>query len=77
MLRALLRDHAVDRAIFQARPLPLLAGAVGYVGYETGQMLERLPCLPRPQLGMPDIALFFHDWVHVTEDPVTARYSIA
>lgn len=63
VLRALLRDHAVDRAIFQARPLPLLAGAVGYVGYETGQMLERLPCLPRPQLGMPDIALFFHDWV--------------
>jgi aminodeoxychorismate synthase component I len=63
VLRALLREHAVDRSIFQARPLPLLAGAVGYVGYETGQMLERLPCLPRPRLGMPDIALFFHDWV--------------
>jgi para-aminobenzoate synthetase component 1 len=26
-------------------------------------MLERLPCTPRPQLGMPDIAFFFHDWV--------------
>ena len=63
ILRALLHEHAVDPAVFEGRPLPLLGGAVGYFGYETGQMLERLPCAPRPQLGMPDIALFFHDWV--------------
>ncbi len=63
VLRTLLREHAVDPAIFQGRPLPLLGGAVGYFGYETGQMLERLPCTPRPSVGMPDIALFFHDWV--------------
>jgi para-aminobenzoate synthetase component I len=63
VLRALLREHAVDPAVFTSRPLPLLAGAVGYIGYETGQMLERLPGLPRPRLDMPDIALFFHDWV--------------
>jgi len=63
ILRALLHEHAVDPSIFEGRPLPLLAGAVGYFGYETGQMLERLPCAPRPGLGMPDIALFFHDWV--------------
>jgi para-aminobenzoate synthetase component 1 len=63
VLRALLREHAVDPAIFKARPFPLLAGAVGYIGYETGQMLERLPSIERPQLGMPDIALFFHDWI--------------
>ncbi len=62
-LRVLLRENAVDPAIFQGRPLPLLAGAVGYIGYETGQMLERLPCRTRPRLGLPDIALFFHDWV--------------
>ncbi|MDB5220526.1 MAG: pabB [Myxococcaceae bacterium] len=62
-LRTLLRENAVDPAVFQGRPLPFLAGAVGYIGYETGQMLERLPCRPRPGLGMPDIALFFHDWV--------------
>ncbi len=62
-LRTLLHENAVDPAIFQGRPLPFLAGAVGYVGYETGQMLERLPCRARPQLGLPDIAFFFHDWV--------------
>jgi aminodeoxychorismate synthase component I len=63
VLRSLLREHAVDPAVFVARPFPLLAGAVGYLGYETGQMLERLPSSPRPQLDMPDIAFFFHDWV--------------
>ena len=63
ILRVLLREHAVEPALFGERALPLLAGAVGYLGYETGQMLASLPCLPRPGLGMPDIALFFHDWV--------------
>lgn len=62
-LRSLLTEHAVDPAVFAGRPIPLLAGAVGYIGYETGQMLERLPSVARPQLGLPDIALFFHDWI--------------
>ena len=62
-LRILLRENAVDPAIFQGRPVPFLAGAVGYIGYEAGQMLERLPCRTRPRLDLPDIALFFHDWV--------------
>ncbi len=63
VLRALLAEHAVLPDVFVDRPLPLLAGAVGYLGYETGQMLERLPCLGRPRIGMPDIAFSFHDWV--------------
>jgi aminodeoxychorismate synthase component I len=63
VLRALLHEHAVDPAVFGERPIPLLAGAVGYFGYEMGQMLERLPAKPRPRLAMPDVALFFHDWV--------------
>ena len=69
VVRALLREHAIDPAtcpaIFPADrpPFPLLAGAVGYLAYEAGQMLERLPCAARPGIGMPDVALFFHDWV--------------
>jgi aminodeoxychorismate synthase component I len=63
ILGALLHEHAVPPAVFAGNALPLLAGAVGYLGYETGQMLERLPNVARPGVGMPDIALFFHDWV--------------
>ncbi|MBX3187938.1 MAG: aminodeoxychorismate synthase component I [Labilithrix sp.] len=61
VLRALMEAHAVD--LPRDRPMPLLGGAVGYVGYETAQTLERLPALERPALGLPDVALFFHDWV--------------
>lgn len=64
ILRALMREHAIGPAVFQApRALPFLGGAVGYIGYETGQMLERLPCPARATLDLPDVALFFHDWV--------------
>lgn len=63
VLRALLAETHVDPAVYRARPLPLLAGAVGYVGYEAGQMLERLPGEDRPRLPMPDVAFGFHSWV--------------
>jgi para-aminobenzoate synthetase component 1 len=63
VVRGMLREHAIDPAIYDRRPIPLLAGAVGYIGYEIGQTLERLPCRPRVRSGMPDIALSFHDWI--------------
>ncbi len=61
----LLRDLFAERTVeaLEDVPLPLRAGAVGYVGYEAGQMLERLPCRERPRLHLPDIAFAFHDWV--------------
>lgn len=62
-LRDVLRDHAVDASVYVDRPMPLLAGAVGYIGYETGQMLERLPSEPRPRVDLPDVALGIHRWI--------------
>lgn len=62
-LRALLVEHGAPPSTFLDRPLPLLAGAVGYVGYEVGQMLERLPCRARRSIGMPDIAFGFYRWI--------------
>lgn len=63
VLRALLAETRVDPSAYRAQPLPLMAGAVGYVGYEAGQMLERLPGQVRPRIAMPDIAFAFHSWV--------------
>jgi aminodeoxychorismate synthase component I len=63
LLRALLDEHALEPATVQGRPLPLLAGAVGYIGFEIGQALERLPCVPRPGAGLPDVAFSFHRWI--------------
>lgn len=63
VLRALLAETRIEPSAYVGRPLPLMAGAVGYVGYEAGQMLERLPGQVRPRVAMPDIAFAFHSWV--------------
>lgn len=63
VLRALLAETRIEPSAYRAQPLPLMAGAVGYVGYEAGQMLERLPGNVRPRIAMPDIAFAFHSWV--------------
>lgn len=63
VLRALLRAYALDPSDVAPCPLPLIAGAVGYVGYECHRMLERMPDAPRPSFGMPDIAFGLHDWL--------------
>jgi para-aminobenzoate synthetase component 1 len=68
-LRAVLADERHRAIRFDARfPFPLRAGLVGYVGYEIGQALERLPRVPRPSLGLPDLAFGLHRWVIGTRD---------
>ncbi|MFO0740525.1 MAG: aminodeoxychorismate synthase component I [Labilithrix sp.] len=44
-------------------PFPFRAGLVGYVGYECGQLLERMPNRARTSLGLPDLAFGLHRWV--------------
>lgn len=62
--------HALRPTVSEAVafPFPLRAGLVGYVGYECGQMLERLPNVARPSLGLPDVAFGVHRWVVGTRD---------
>ena len=51
-------------------PVPFTGGAVGYIGYDAGRQLERLPQLSADDLGMPDIRLGIYDpifaWDHIT-----------
>ena len=42
---------------------PFLGGLVGYLGYELGDMLERLPRAPADDQGLPLLRLALHDWV--------------
>ncbi len=59
-LRALLEPHA-------AAPLadlpPFQGGAAGYVGYDWGMMLERVPRPRYDDLSVPDVQLGLYDWV--------------
>ena len=41
---------------------PFLGGLVGYLGYELGDALERLPAPPADDQGLPAIRLALHDW---------------
>jgi para-aminobenzoate synthetase component I len=41
---------------------PFLGGLVGYLGYELGDVLERLPVPPADDQGLPLLRLALHDW---------------
>ena len=41
---------------------PFQGGFAGYIGYEFGATLERLPPPPPDDLGIPDLALGLYDW---------------
>lgn len=60
-LRELMEKHRLDQRSVAERPMPLLAGAVGYFGYEAGYFVEELPDSGADDLNLPDIQLmFFH-----------------
>lgn len=42
---------------------PFLAGLVGFVGYDLGHILERLPTVAADDQGLPLLRLALHDWV--------------
>ena len=58
---ALLEESRVDLGLYADQPVPLLAGAVGYFGYEAGYFIEDMPDLGADDLGMPDVYFMFHD----------------
>ena len=54
-------------APFAAAPVfglpPFQGGAAGYVGYDYGAVLERLPAARYDDLAIPDVVLGLYDWV--------------
>lgn len=59
-LESLMRRHT--RPAQAGRP-PFQGGAAGYLGYELGGFLERLPSPRDDTMGLPDMALGFYDAV--------------
>ncbi len=53
----------MDRQSYAATPVPLLAGAVGYLGYEAAHFLERLPDTAQDELQLPDMYFLFCDQI--------------
>ncbi len=61
--------HALARRIEGEAPpavpagidLPFLGGAIGYLGFELGREIERLPATTRDDVGAPDLAFGWYD----------------
>jgi para-aminobenzoate synthetase component 1 len=68
-------------APFSAAPVPGLppfqGGAAGYVGYDYGALLERLPAPRYDDLGIPDVMLGVYDWVIAWDHGVGTAWIIS
>jgi para-aminobenzoate synthetase component 1 len=60
--RSLLSRLAGDSPEIQSAP-PFLGGLVGYLGYDLGRRLERLPSIAADDQPLPMLRLGLHDWV--------------
>src|SRR5205085_4604213 len=64
--RVLIRRLAPDAratAVRGGTAPPFLGGLVGYLAYELGDVLERLPAPPPDDQDLPLLHLALHDWV--------------
>ncbi|MBA3318733.1 MAG: aminodeoxychorismate synthase component I [Gemmatimonadales bacterium] len=60
VIRGMLQDARVDPA--PGLP-PFQGGAAGYIGYDYGAVLERVPPTRHDDLALHDVLLGFYDWV--------------
>ncbi|MDA1097086.1 MAG: hypothetical protein O3B84_07520, partial [Chloroflexi bacterium] len=74
ILQSLLREYTVE-------PVPHLptfqGGAIGYVGYEAGKHIERLPGLALDDLDLPDFQIGFYDWVIAFDHRTGQAWAVA
>jgi len=49
------------------RNLPFCGGAVGYLAYDFGRHLERMPNLASADIAMPDLAFGLYDWAVIVD----------
>ena len=68
VLRSAMKELGPAKPSEASFPFPFRGGLVGYIGYEVGQLLERLPNRERPSLELPDLAFGVHRWVLGTRE---------
>ncbi|HEX4573891.1 MAG TPA: aminodeoxychorismate synthase component I [Gemmatimonadales bacterium] len=73
-VRALLAPHAVEPS---ASLPPFQGGAAGYIGYDWGGRLERVPRPRRDDLAIPDVLLGLYDWVIAWDHPAGRAWVIS
>jgi para-aminobenzoate synthetase component I len=73
-VRDLLAPHAA--AAVPGLP-PFQGGAAGYMGYDYGALLERLPAARYDDLAVPDVVLGLYDWVIAWDHRVGTAWIIS
>ncbi len=73
-LRQLMSPHAAEP---MAELPPFQGGAAGYVAYDWGLTLERLPAPRFDDLGLPDLVMGLYDWVIVWDHESSRAWLIS
>lgn len=74
ILGQLLKEYHLDTV---EMPVPFIGGAVGYLSYELGHFIERLPSKAIDDLGLPESCLGFYDLVVAFDNLSGEAYVIA
>ncbi len=70
-----LGDTSAAEAVFEAPP-PLLAGAVGYLGYELAEHCEPVRVTTRDDFELPDLLLLYNDRIAVFDHETSRVYAV-
>lgn len=72
-LRALMAGHVVENTT----GIPFVGGAVGFIAYDYGRVLERLPVRAVDDRGLPDLEFGLYDGVAALEHATGILYLVA
>ncbi len=74
VLGRLIESYHVPRHEY---PAPLIGGAVGYLGYDLGRFVEKLPCTTVDDVATPEMFVCFYDTIAAYDHTAKATYVVS
>ena len=72
-----LREQLCAHRLPSHPEVPFVGGAVGYLAYDLGHFVERLPCTTLDDIGLPDLYLAFYDTALVYDQQAERAWIVA
>ena len=60
-------NHALSLCEVENNDLPFVGGALGFLSYDLGRRIEKIPNIASDDVGIPEMAMGIYHWAYISD----------